>query len=178
MKSHGRQAAVETTFAGTGRLSSVERPVTSAVAYLLACTSLGDSPSEVVECLRSLAKACDFVDEQALVAAQTMKLVEGICEVRKSRVSIVDLQIKDVPPQAEAKHIIICMVSTSMASSSSLSLSPPVPSLTRADREGVSDRSCVEPYLRLTAHVRSYPFGVPPSTRDIPGCSAASNLLE
>lgn len=180
MKTHGRQAAVESTFAGTGRLSSMERPVASAVAYLLACKSLGDSPSEVMECFKSLAKACDLIDEQELVAAHATKLVETICEVRNCVYRWLSCNTKTRPNtcRLRPKRMMLYIASNCTASSNPLNLSPPIPSSTRADREGLSDRPCVEPYVRLAAHSRSSPFDVPQSTTDMPGSSAASSLPE
>lgn len=82
MKGCGRQVAEEATFASTGRLASMERPIKSAVVYLLACRSLTDSPIDVDKSLRSLASASDMSSMETLVTAHAEQIVEGICAVR------------------------------------------------------------------------------------------------
>lgn len=82
MKGCGRQAAEEATFASTGRLASMERPITSAVVYLLAYRSLTDSPIEVDKGLRDFAAASNMDSIEAFVTAHAEKIVESVCAVR------------------------------------------------------------------------------------------------
>lgn len=82
MKGCGRQAAEEATFASTGRLASMERPIISAVVYLLACRSLAESPIEVDKSLREFAAASDLSSIEALVTVHAEKIVESKCAVR------------------------------------------------------------------------------------------------
>ena len=82
IKSRGRLAVEGAAFTGTGRLSSLERPMRSVVAYGLACRGLENSPSEIDECLSNLAMAFDFDDAEALVTAYAGNLVEDACNVR------------------------------------------------------------------------------------------------
>lgn len=81
MEGRGRQTAEEAAFANTGRLATMERPIKSALAYLLACRSLTKSPVDVDKSLRSLAAASDMDNVEALVSAHAEKLAESICEV-------------------------------------------------------------------------------------------------
>lgn len=78
----GRLAAEEAAFAGTGRLGSMERPIQSIIAYLLACRSLGDLPLEINDCFSSFARICGAGDAKAFVNSHARKLVESICEVK------------------------------------------------------------------------------------------------
>lgn len=82
MKGRGRQTAEEAAFANTGRLASMERPIRSALKYLLACRGLAASPLEVDESLNSLAAASDTSGIETFVAGQAENLAESICEVR------------------------------------------------------------------------------------------------
>lgn len=82
IKSRGRLAVEGATFTGTGRLASFERPMRSAVAYVLACRSLEKSPSEIDAFLSNLAMAFDFGDTEALVTACAGHMVEDACNVR------------------------------------------------------------------------------------------------
>lgn len=82
MKECGRQAAEEATFARTGRLASMKRPITSAIVYLLACRSLTDSPVDVDKSLRSLATASEMSSMEALITAHAVPIVEDVCAVR------------------------------------------------------------------------------------------------
>eukprot|EP00903_Cladosiphon_okamuranus_P014434 g13393.t2 len=76
----GRRTAEEAAFANTGRLASMERPIQSALRYLLACRSLISSPVDVDKGLRSLAAAGGMETVEALVSAHAEKLAESICE--------------------------------------------------------------------------------------------------
>lgn len=82
MKGRGRQTAEEAAFANTGRLATMERPIRSALKYLLACRRLTDSPVEVDESLRSLAVASDTSEIEIFVNDHAENLAKTICEVR------------------------------------------------------------------------------------------------
>lgn len=82
IKSRGRLTVEGAAFTGTGRLASLQRPIRSAVAYVLACRSLDNSPSEIDECLNTLAMASAFGDTEALITAYAGNLVEDACNVR------------------------------------------------------------------------------------------------
>lgn len=82
MEGRGRQTAEEGAFANTGRLASMERPIKSALRYLLACRSLTSSPVDVDKGLRSLAAASGMESVEGLVSAHAETLAESICEVR------------------------------------------------------------------------------------------------
>ncbi len=81
MKGRGRQTAEEAAFADTGRLESMERPIRSALKYLLACRNLTGSPVEVDESLRSLAAASDTGEIEIFVSDHAENLAQTICEV-------------------------------------------------------------------------------------------------
>lgn len=90
MKGRGRQTAEEAAFSNTGRLASMERPMKSALAYLLACRSLTSSPVDVDKSLRSLAAASDMDSLEVLVSAHAVKLAESMCEVRTHIINFFD----------------------------------------------------------------------------------------
>lgn len=72
-------------FDGTGRFISTERPMRSAIGYLLACKSLEDledSPSIIQECLNNFAGACHLGSIEMLVTTSAAHLVKEICEVK------------------------------------------------------------------------------------------------
>lgn len=82
VKSRGRVAVEGSAFTVTGRLASLDRPIRSAVAYILAYRGLEDSAFEIDECVSNLAMAFDFDDTEALITAYARHLVEDICNVR------------------------------------------------------------------------------------------------
>lgn len=82
VKSRGRVAVEGAAFTGTGRLASLDRPIRSAVTYILAYRRLEDSPLEIDECLSNLAMAFDLDDTEALITAYAGHLVEDVCNVR------------------------------------------------------------------------------------------------
>lgn len=82
MEGRGRQIIEGAAFANTGRLASMERPIKSALGYLLACRSLTSSPVDVEKGLWSLAAASDMESVEGLVSAHAEKLAEIMCEVR------------------------------------------------------------------------------------------------
>lgn len=82
MRGQRQQAALEATYLGTGRLTSLKRPIQSTVEYILMCESLGDLPSEAASCLKDLAEAAQASDTEIFVADHAQNLVESISEVR------------------------------------------------------------------------------------------------
>lgn len=82
LRGEGRQAVVEATYLGTGRLSSLERPVLASAKYLLVCGRLGDVSSDIDSCWDDLAAVGDAGDAAALVTGHAKKLVESASAVR------------------------------------------------------------------------------------------------
>lgn len=85
MSSYGKVAAEGASFAEKGRLTSLERPIRLMIAYLLACSVLGDSPTDIEQCFISLAIGSDVENAEVLVTTYAGKIVEDMSEVQAWR---------------------------------------------------------------------------------------------
>lgn len=91
VRSEGKQAALEATFLGTGRLSSLERPLQSIVEYVLVCTNLGDSTPDIDACWTSLVELSGVSNTETLLAYHSRNLVARVCEVKLNAEMVVDV---------------------------------------------------------------------------------------
>ncbi|CAM9309283.1 unnamed protein product, partial [Hapterophycus canaliculatus] len=81
LKLCGSQATEERTFASTGRLAAMKRPIKSAIKFLLACRRLDDSPFETDLVLGSLAAASGMATAEQLIAANAEDIINEVSEV-------------------------------------------------------------------------------------------------